>query len=522
MSRPEPRARPACPILLAAVLGLGGCATSSIDLAPARSDSAWQPRTDESGEILAAPPSLLAGKGKAYTLPANRTLAQLPPAAALDPAHDYDLPELIDLAQSSNPRAFIAWDAARNAALAVGIGKSAYLPYLAATAMGGYIGGHGSGSASFSGESSSSSSRSTLRAGVAALSLQWLLFDFGGRDARVQAAEQAAVVANVALTGVHQQIIHEVSVAYYQYDAARARTGNFRRTLADAGVLLAAAQARYKRGVGTVIETAQAEQNVAQARLALVSAQGAESDAYLGLVTALGISPLSKPRIAALPDRPLPPDLDVSVDAYVAEALARRPDVLGAYAAMKAEQARARAAESAFLPKIFLSASTSYNASRSSIDAIPAVGQQSATVNLDNRRFGSSVLLGVTVPIYDGGLRSAVLMQARNDAASAEHRLARTRDEAARQIVAGRNALRTSLASHEAAAALMKAARTTYDAALAAYRNGVGTLTEATQAQDRILLAENACTDSYRGALSAIAGLALATGEVDAPSTASP
>ncbi|MGN5478360.1 hypothetical protein ACTMU2_19215 [Cupriavidus basilensis] len=46
-------------------------------------------------------------------------------------------------------------------------------------------------------------------------------------------------------------------------------------------------------------------------------------------------------------------------------------------------------------------------------------GQQPPTVNLNGYRYGASVFLGVTVPICDGGLRSAVLAQARSDADSA-------------------------------------------------------------------------------------------------------
>nr|WP_234745006.1 TolC family protein [Burkholderia sp. WTPI3] len=91
-----------------------------------------------------------------------------------------------------------------------------------------------------------------------------------------------------------------------------------------------------------------------------MQANGTESDSYLALVSALGISPLSKPSIAALPKRPLPPALASSVDAIVSDAIARRPDLQGAYALEQANRAKIKAAEAAFMPKIFLSASTSY------------------------------------------------------------------------------------------------------------------------------------------------------------------
>ncbi|QRG08402.1 hypothetical protein EZH22_08985 [Xanthobacter dioxanivorans] len=62
--------------------------------------------------------------------------------------------------------------------------------------------------------------------------------------------------------------------------------------------------------------------------------------------------------------------------------------------------------------------------------------------------------------------------------------------------VAG-NALRAALESHKAASALASAASTTYDAALAAYRNGVGTVTVA---DSGLLDARQAQADALIGA----------------------
>ena len=260
-----------------------------------------------------------------------------------------------------------------------------------------------------------------------------------------------------------------------------------------------------------MVEVAQATQNREQARLATVTADGAEQDAYLALITAMGISPLAQPRIAALPDHALSPALAQPVEQIITDALARRPTCWPPTRPSR-PAAKARAADSDFLPKVFLSASTSHTSGRSSITAVPAIGQQAGTVNLDGSRSGSSVFLGVTLPLYDGGLRAAARMQARNDAASAGERLTRAKQDATRQIVAARNALRSGIAANEAAVALLKAARVTYDAASAAYRNGVGSLTDATLAQSQMLVAQNAYADSIANARSAAAVLAVATG----------
>src|SRR5438132_343763 len=57
---------------------------------------------------------------------------------AIDPRKTYNLAELIDIAQRSNPETRVAWERARQAAAAVGLTESAYYPYLVAAAAGGY------------------------------------------------------------------------------------------------------------------------------------------------------------------------------------------------------------------------------------------------------------------------------------------------------------------------------------------------------------------------------------------------
>ena len=225
------RLNPSFALAILAAAGLAGCATSSLDMAPDSPDRPWQPQTDAAGAIVPGPASASAASAASassapsttaahsYQLPANPALAAVPPPPALEQTHAYDLPELIDLAESANPLTRIAWNDARNVALAAGIAKTAYLPQLSVAAMGQYAGLHNS-ETSVLGDSSSTATGHGMTSVVA---LQWLLFDFGGRAARVEAASQASVMANIAFTAVHQQVIFDVSVAFYTYQSARAR-----------------------------------------------------------------------------------------------------------------------------------------------------------------------------------------------------------------------------------------------------------------------------------------------------------
>jgi outer membrane protein TolC len=508
MSRPRGRLA-----VVALAIWLAGCATSSVELAPDRPDRPWAPATTGAGAIVPGaiiPGATAPGGGQGYVLPSNPEAAALPAPPAFDATAARGLPELIDIAESANPATRIAWNDARRVALAAGIAESAYLPKIAASAVGAYQASSGRNAALGFGAAGNGSAEGT----ISAVSLNWLLFDFGERAAVVDAAEQASIISNIAFTAAHQQVIYDVSQAFYAHAAARARTRTAEQSLKNAQAVETAAGERSRHGVGTVLDVAQARQATAQARLALVQATGGEEDAYLRLIAAMGISPLTKMAIAELPERKLSPAVESSVESIVSEALSRRPDMLAAYAAQKASLANVEAAKAEFLPKLFVSASGAYSSGGIDLPGLPAVGPQGSSVTLSGNHLGGSILAGVTVPLYDGGTRSAMLAQAKAEAENAGAKLARTRDEAVRQVVLSDNALRTSLAAHDAAEALAAAAQTTFDAALAAYRNGLGSATEATIAETQLLQARNATADSYSAALSAAATLALATGSL--------
>jgi outer membrane protein TolC len=497
-------------VVLVSALGLAGCATSALDMAPQSPDRPWVPATTASGEIIAGAPQVSRGSG-GYVLPANPSLAAVPPPSPIA-AKPYSLAELIDLAESSNPATRIAWNDARRTALTAGIAESAFLPKLTATALGGVQGRGGHQSVS----GSSFNSDSSAHGAVSAVSLQWLLFDFGERSAVVDAAKQASLISNIAFTATHQQLIYDVSLAFYRHAAAEAHLATAAQSLKNAQSVQVAAEDRSKHGIGTIVEVAQARQGSAQANLELVQATGGAKDSYFALITAMGISPLTKLNVSDVSGRGLTSSMLAPVESIIAQALARRPDVQSAYAAQKASLANIRAAQAKFLPKFFLSVTGSYSAGDLNVTSLPPGGQEPTTIDLSGSHANGSIFVGVTVPLYDGGTRSAALAQARADADSANARMTQVRDEAVRQIVIADNALRTSLASYDASKSLENAAQTTFDAALAAYRSGVGSVTDLTLAESQLLQAKNASTDAYSTALSAAATLALATGTLGA------
>jgi outer membrane protein len=492
---------------------LAGCATRDLDLAPERPDRPWNAPV-QGGEIIAAPTSP-APPSAGYVLPPNPAMAKVEAPPSLEAGRAYTLPELIDVAEHHDPKTRIAWDDARDAALAAGVARSAFLPQLTASVLGGEQSGHQE--KGLDGAQGSGASRVT--GSISALSLEWLLFDFGGRAATLDAARQASVISNIGFTAAHQDLIYRVSLAFYADAAARARQTAARQALTDAQAVQAAADARYAHGEGTVVEAAQAHQATAQADFARIGADGAADQARQALIKAMGVSPVTRLTVADIDHHELAAQADGPIDEVVSAALSRRPDVLAAYAARKASLAKIRAAKAEFMPKVFLSASGGYATNNLRTPVLPGFGGAGAVLNLSGDRLDATVLFGFTVPLFDGGLRAANLKRARIDADRADEQLTQVRNEAAREVVSAGAAVKTSVAAYRAAAALVAASQTSFDSALAAYTHGVGSITDVTVAETKLLEARSVATDAYSAAQSAAAGLAFSAGVLGAAPT---
>jgi len=330
-------------------------------------------------------------------------------------------------------------------------------------------------------------------------------------------ANQASVISNIGFTAAHQTLIYQVSLAFYADDAAHAKQATAAQALQDAQAVQAAADSRYAAGEGTVVETAEAHQATAQAEFVKIRADGAAEDARQGLINAMGLPPMTRIAVEDIGRRTLSAEAAEPIDALVSEAISRRPEVLSAYAAREASLAKVRAAKAEFMPKVFLSASGAYTSGELQVPSIPGFGGEGPFLNLSGNKFGGTVLMGVTVPLYDGGVRDAALKQAHIDADRADTQLTEVRDGAAREVISAGTSVKTSVAAHRAAEALVAASQTSFDAALTAYRNGVGSITDVTLAETKLLDARNLATDSYSAALSAAASLALSAGALGGP-----
>lgn len=485
-------------IALAGCALLGAC-NDTRDLAPASPDTPWQVRLSEA---VATPPAISpAGPSRQFTVPEN-TAVHLPSPADIDPSHVYSLVELIDIAQRRNPATRVAWEQARQAAINVGIARAAYLPALTASAVAGY---EHIVSPFPSNLVAQGFITANIQEVVPQLAVNYLLLDFGGRAAAVEAAGQLSIAGNAAFTAAHQQLIFNVARAYFMLNGADAAMRAARQALADAQVVQQSAEALSGRGLATIVNVQLARRGTAQAQYDLAQATATQHDATYTLLAAMELPPTTTLHVADASARPLPPRTARTVDDMLREALQRRPDLLADVAKLRATDANIAAARSALAPKVSLSANVQGNISRLNVDNSPYFGVG---------RPQGALLLNLEWPLYEGGLLRNKLHLAQSQREAAADELNESTDQALREVALAYDQVETALEQYDAAVALQTASDAAFHSASDSYAQGVGTFTDAVSAQTGLATARAAVAQAHAQSLINAAALAFATGEL--------
>jgi outer membrane protein len=470
-----------------------------------------------------APPSLPSYEGQLRQYdPTEAERRFFPP---IDPRKTYNLADLINIAQRSNPETRVAWERARMAAAAVGLTESAYYPYIVAAAAGGYdrafipfpqlrakleppptngnlpnvdiVGG------------GTLVTESLLAR--AELNAKWLLIDFGERSAIRSAAREKLMMANVAFNGTHQKIVFDVTDHFYQLGTARQKVMVTQSALGAARTVEQAAQARFDTGLATKPELLQAQQQSAQSNFDLEASLGAESDARVALVESIGLMPTVQLKVADLPEKSsLNAGTADSVGELITKALAQRPDLVAKLANLRSKEYEIRSIRAEYYPKVTLDGHLTETDLQVSVAKSDYFGGTRPT-------FGA--FLTMNVPIFDGFARRHKLDIAEADLHQAENELAGARDSAARDVWKAYTGFRTALKKQDAAEKLLTASKSAFDAVLESYKQGLSNYTEVVTAERNLSVALATSHDTQATIYTSQAALALSVGDLARPST---
>jgi outer membrane protein TolC len=488
-------------VALPLCLQLAGCASFYLGRAPRSPREAWK-LPDEPARPVHAPPET--------------------PAIASD--RIYTLPELIDLAEATNPDTRIGWERARQAALGVGIANADWFPLLTAFTLAGYqhvwfpvptLSQSTVGVNPFEvlpnvsfpvpklAQPSGSIGIDTFQV-LPFLSIRWPLLDLG-RGPAVKAAESLSIASNALFTAAHQKIIFDVASAYFRLSAARSQIAVNKDALERTRTVAKAAEARYAQGIATVVELSEARREVAQAEYNLAEAEAGEIAVYSALVVAMGIDPAVHLEVAENPSRELPSRVDGKLEDYVKSALRSRPDLRAARARLPSTEAEVSRSLAAYAPRVNLTGTAGAAVLGADID-----GLGMKTLTLPN------VTAGVSIDwvIFDGGLRELRGEIARSKHSEAYQELVKLEHQTVQEVIKAYSEMNATLSRYQAASALLGSATIAEDAVTKSYLNGLATLTDAMNAQKARALASAEKEQAFADALVAAAALTFASGEL--------
>jgi len=473
-----------------ASLVLAGCAAyAPLASAPPSADRPWK------GEDLRRVAGGLA--------PAEG--AALPGLVAVDAQKTYELSELIDIAERTNPETRVAWERVRQAAIAAGLAEGAYYPRLSAVAT--------AALASVKlpipeTVTSSGEFRADTQFLVPTLSLEWLLLDFGRRRASVDAAKALIAEANAGFNAKHQQVVFDVTRDFYALTAARGKRNASQAALDSTRSVEEAVQARKDHGLATRPELLQAQEEAARAAYELEDAIAAEHDTRMALLESVGIGPATPIEIADVSQRPLPPELTESVDEAVDRALTQRPDLIALLASVQAKEAEVRRARAEFWPRLAARGDIGGNLGRLKVDnsSYQGVGDEQYSVGL---RFEWE--------LFEGFERRNKVNLAESLQRQAESELEHAKEKTVREVWKAYNDSKVALAKQRAAAALLEASEKAWAATFESYQHGLATFPDVRESERSLAQARSLEQAARAEAWTQAAAFAVSTGDLAQP-----
>jgi outer membrane protein len=292
----------------------------------------------------------------------------------------------------------------------------------------------------------------------------------GGRlEAQIALAEANLRGARAALERTRQQVIAQVQQAYLAVLLAQETVAAARRALEQAQEARRVAEARFRAGTSPRFDVLQSDVAVANAEQSLLRAEVSVRNAQAQLLALLNL-PLDTPveLTDTLDVRPVAGTLPEGI----AQALARRPELVELRARMDAARAAIDLARSGGQPNLALAANVDL----------------AGPVNALNTTW--SVTLAVTLQLYDGGITRERIREAELRLEQLRVLEAQQRARIELEVRQAWNALAQSQATLAVAEATATQAREATRIARVRFEAGVGTSLELVSAQAQLAQAE--------------------------------
>jgi outer membrane protein len=425
---------------------------------------------------LALTAALVCGHARAAdVLRAQRDISATPAGAMLPaasscpagpPGNPLQLAEAVERALCCNPKTSAAWANVKAQAAAVGAARAAYLPTLSAN-----------GQAVHENSTVNVQDHPTLGSAYSAgvhstsLSLNWLLYDFGGREATLDNANALLAAARATQNATLQTVFATVAKDYYAAQAAASALTAAQGVEQMTRESMTAAQERSDRGVAPITDALQAQTQHEQALLDLTKAQEQAQTALGALASDMGLDPDAPLQVPAATEGSPPAKTFTQTATRMIELVKRwHPTVRAAQAQYEAALAKVAQTRAQGLPSLSLVAQDSLNNQPQSmglgLPTYPATGHE------------TYVGVQVNIRLFEGFGRQYQIDQAKAQAEQQRDALADARQQVALDVWNSYHALASATQNITNSMNLLDIAQKAQDAARQRYDTGVGNILE--------------------------------------------
>jgi len=319
-----------------------------------------------------------------------------------------------------------------------------------------------------------------IRGGGLSVSLNQNLYDGGKREAANAEARHGVDAADFNNVNTRQTAILTVTQEYYQLllqldlvKVAQAQVTRYQQTVD-------VTQAQIDAGTVAAKDIFQARSDLANAQVTQLQDQNQVQLASATLKNALGVAtdaPVQPALLTSGDDLPpLPtPGTATTFDAALATAYVNRPDLRQQQATVESQNAALQQArrEAGF------TVSSDY------------VLTYQATNDIGARGLDSQLLVTGSYPLFDAGSARGAVHVAQANRDIAQNQLEQVRQQIRLEVEQSYNTRATNLQATGLAQAAVTAAQVNYDSAVAARREGIGTVLDITTAQATLTQAQN-------------------------------
>ncbi len=333
------------------------------------------------------------------------------------------------------------------------------------------------------------------------ITLSWLIYDFGGRGARIDSAKSSMDAMLFSYNALLNNTVLSINTAYFDLLSNSAVLKSAKSSEKTVQKAYEESARKFELGMASLSDKLLAKTSLEQAKLDVLQADNDVKLAQSVLATLLNLAPSTKFSL-----KPLEKDADIislnmgdmSVDDMIEVALSKRPEIKTQESQVRYANNQVDVAKSANYPSISFNAGIGYD---DDFVHAQAYGH--------NRYVGASV----SVPLFTGFSNSYTIKQAKSDAKKEQYTLQSTTDSVKNEVWQSYHNYHTAVQSYAISQEALNSAVENERVSFASYQVGQGNMLTLLTANEQLASARKDVVLAYYGVLKSKVSLYRAIGQ---------